>query len=246
MDESRFLAARDRIINGQPGKNGIGCLGEKTLHALLKSYLQPDESKQEVRVGGYIADIADGEKITEIQTRQFYRLRKKLDAFLPLYPVTVVFPVAGTKWLYWIDESTGEVTQKRKSPKTGTSYEIFRELYQIKPFLLNESLRFLIVVLEMEEYRLLDGWSGDRKKGSSRYDRIPLQVQYEVALGGAAGYAGLLPTGLPDTFTVKDFKAESRLSLKAAGAALNVLSHVGAAERTGKRGRMFLYRRTDT
>jgi hypothetical protein len=66
--------------------------------------------------------------------------------------VTVVYPVARTKWLVWIDEETGAVTKKRKSPKLGRPYEILRELYRIKPLLKNNNLRFCIVLLDIEEY----------------------------------------------------------------------------------------------
>ena len=58
----------------------------------------------------------DGE-IIEIQTRQFNRMRGKLQAFLPLYPVTIVYPIPYEKWLIWIDEDSGELSKKRKSPK---------------------------------------------------------------------------------------------------------------------------------
>lgn len=53
----------------------------------------------------------------EIQTRALYRLKPKLDKFLPFYPVTVVYPISYDKWVCWINEETGEITQKRKSPK---------------------------------------------------------------------------------------------------------------------------------
>ena len=46
----------------------------------------------------------------------------------------------------------------------------FKELYKIRPFLKNENLRFRFALIDMEEYRLLNGWSKDKKKGSERYD----------------------------------------------------------------------------
>ena len=41
----------------------------------------------------YVADIYKDGEIIEIQTRQFNRMRGKLQAFLPLYPVTIVYPI---------------------------------------------------------------------------------------------------------------------------------------------------------
>jgi len=189
MDPERFSEACRQVLDTERKKSGIGSLGEKTLHAILKRYFEPDETKHEVKIGAYIADIANQNGITEIQTRQFYKLRDKLADFLEIAEVTVVFPVAGTKWLSWIDEETGEAGGRRKSPKTGRPYEIFHELYQLKPLLTNSGLKFCIPVLQIEEYRLLNGWSRDKKKGSTRYDRIPVGMEYEVRIDGPSDYS---------------------------------------------------------
>lgn len=98
-------------------KGSIGTLGEKTLHALLKQYYEPDESKQEIKVGRFVADIKNDSGIIEVQTRNFNVLRRKLEAFLPEHEVTVVYPVAQTKWLLWINETTGEITKNAAHPK---------------------------------------------------------------------------------------------------------------------------------
>ena len=173
MNEEKFLKASQKIVNHHREKNKIGTLGEKTLHAVLKNYFEPDETKQEIRVGSYYADIFDGEEIIEIQTRQFNKLREKLSVFLKEYPVTIVYPVPGEKHLYWLDQESGELSRGRLSPKKGTPYEICAELYKIKNYLRNPNLHFHILILEVDEYRFLNGWSKDRKRGSSRCDRIP-------------------------------------------------------------------------
>ena len=56
MDAQRFQEAC-RLITQDRARSGIGTLGEKTLHAVIKHYLEPDERCHEIRVGGYIADI---------------------------------------------------------------------------------------------------------------------------------------------------------------------------------------------
>ena len=96
MDKDRFILAREKVLSGEMGKNGIGTLGEKTLHAVIKNYLEPREELQEVRVNGYVADICRENQIWEVQTRNFNTLRRKLEAFLPEYKVTVVYPIAAT------------------------------------------------------------------------------------------------------------------------------------------------------
>lgn len=242
FDQARLLAAAAKPddMKGSP----IGMLGEKTLHSVLKYYFEPDGNKQEIKIGNHIADILGDAGIIEIQTRHFYRLRDKLAGFLPDYPVTLVYPVAETKWLCWIDENTGETTKRRKSPKTGMPYEIFTELYRIKSFLKDGSLRICIVMLQLEEYRFLNGWGKDRKKGSTRYERIPLGIVDELNIHSLSDYGKLIPDIPEDSFTSREFKKASGLSISAARTALNVLSFVGAVERTGKKGNAFIYRRT--
>ena len=137
IDVKRFEDAKEKIIGKDRQRLQIGTLSEKTVHAVLKNYYEPDEDKQEIPIEGMYADIyADGE-IIEIQTRSFDRLREKLNRFLPLYKVSVVLPIPDIKWLIWIDEETGEMSDKRKSPKKGNAYQAFREFYKIKPYILN-------------------------------------------------------------------------------------------------------------
>ncbi len=83
-------------------RQGIGTLSEKTVHAVMKNYYAPDTDMHEIPIENFVADIFTGQEIIEIQTRAFYKMRRKLDAFLPLYPVTIVYPIpvffAQKKW----------------------------------------------------------------------------------------------------------------------------------------------------
>ncbi|MFQ9510509.1 MAG: hypothetical protein ACLRZ7_06295 [Lachnospiraceae bacterium] len=246
MDKVLFVQACEKIIHKDKIRNGIGTLSEKTLHAVLKNYFEPDESYHEVKVNSFVADIVRGNEIIEIQTRSFDKLRNKLENFLPNYHVTVVYPIAATKWMYWIDPETGEISSKRKSPKKGTPYEAFRELYKIKSYLLHPNLSICIIMIDMEEYRYLNGWSSDRKKGSSRCDRIPIDVVEEVCLDRPEDYEKLLPEVLQVDFTSKDYKKQSKLSLCHAQTALNVLYYAGVVKRTGKTSNLYLYERIGT
>lgn len=237
-----FHKACHQIIHQERERNGIGTLSEKTVHAVLKRFYEPDETHQEIPVDNFVADILRDGEIIEIQTRGFDRLRRKLDVFLQYYPVTVVYPIIHTKWLFWIDEETGEITKKRKSPKTGTIYDVIPELYKIKQYLNNPNLHLCLVLIDAEEYRLLNGWSRDRKKGSTRYDRIPKELVDEFYIGGISDYACLIPEGLPEEYTSKDFAACARISRSFAQTALNILHYIGIVERTGKSGRSYTYK----
>lgn len=241
MDTIRFEQAKEKIIGKDRLRQQIGTLSEKTIHAVVKNYYEPDDEKQEIPIEGMYADIFTGKEIIEIQTRRFDQVRKKLDRFLPLYPVTVVLPIPDTKWLIWIDEETGEFSQKRKSPKRGSAYEAFKELYKIKPYLKKEGLTIVLLFLDMEEYRLLNGWSRDKKKGSSRYDRIPVRITKEIYFSKAEDYLKLLPDTLSEEFTAAEFAKAAKINARQAGIVLNILFYLDVVTRVGKRGNAFVY-----
>ena len=241
-DEERFAEAKNKILGKNRERSGIGTLSEKTVHVILKHYYAPDESMHEIGLEGCVADVYTGSEIMEIQTGNFDRLRGKLERFLPLYPVTVIYPIPHDKWLIWIDEKTGEMSGKRKSPLHGSAYLAFKELYKIKNVLTNRNLRLRLVLLDMEEYRLLNGWSRDRKKGSSRYDRIPVRLAGEVCIDCPQDYLQLLPYDLPEVFTARQFGKQVHIPDRLASLTLHVLHHVGVVERVGKRGNAYEYR----
>ena len=241
MDTLRFEQAKEKIIGKDRQRLQIGTLSEKTVHAVVKHYYEPDEDKQEIPIEGLYADIFTGNEIIEIQTRSFDQVRKKLDRFLPEYPVTVVLPIPDTKWLIWIDEETGELTKPRKSPKKGSEYAAFKELYKIKPYLKKEGLTIVLLFLDMEEYRLLNGWSKDKKKGSSRYDGIPLRITREVRFESPSDYQILIPDSLEGEFTCAEFAKAAKINSRQANLVLNILFYLDVVKRTGKRGRAFVY-----
>lgn len=240
-NQKRFEEAKKKIIGMDRQRLGIGTYSEKTIHAIFKNFYEPDEDKQEIPIDHYVADIFTGGEIIEIQTRQFNRMRDKLAAFLPLYPVTIVYPIPREKWLIWIDEESGDLSNKRKSPKKGNAYQAFIELYRIKMFLKDPNLRLKLVLVDMEEYRLLNGWSRDRKKGSTRYDRIPTDFVGEVVLERVEDYMQFVPAQLEGEFTVKEFAKAAHIPAKLAQTVLNILYHVETVDRVGKQGNAYVY-----
>lgn len=243
MDEERalrFAQAKEKIIGKDRDRHGIGTLSEKTVHAVLKHFYAPDEEMHEIPIGPYVADIYTGSEIIEIQTRNFNVMRAKLACFLPQYPVTVVYPIPHSKWLSWIDEESGACLPRRKSPLTGNVYMAFPELYRIKMFLKDPNLRFRIVLLDMEEYRLLNGWSRDKKKGSSRYDRIPTELVEEIAIDGQRDYMQFIPPQL-ERFTSAEFAGAAHIRKPLAQTALNILYDMDVIRRVGKQKNSYLY-----
>ena len=241
LNREAFEQAKLKVLLKQNDPHGFGTLQEKTVQAVMTLSYEPDEDYHEVPIEGYIADIYTGERIIEIQNGNFNRLRPKLAAFLPLYPVTVVYPIPHYKWVIWMEEETGELSKKHKSPVTGNVYHAFPELYRIKQFLGHPNLSFAFPLLDIDEYRLLNGWSKNRKRGSSRYDRRPLALADEVRIDCAADFLQLVPYELQEPFTVKEFAQAAGIHRDLAGSTLPLLTYMQLLARAGKRGREYLY-----
>lgn len=241
MDKDRFYRAKEKITGMHRERHGIGTLKEKTVHAVLKNYYEEDEDKQEIPVENFVADVYNDSGIIEIQTAQFNRIRDKLACFLKLYPVTIVYPVPHFKYIVWVDGETGEYSQKRKSPVTGNEYFIFPELYKIKPYLLDENLRIRVVLLDMDEFHILNKSPKRRKKSAGKYDRFPLEMVDEVIIERKEDYMQFIPYTLDGNFTSKEFAKEAHISVPLAQVTLNILYHVGMIDKVGKNGNSIVY-----
>ena len=244
-DYEAFVNAKDKIIGKAHNNKGIGTLSEKTLHAVLKLYYEPDEDKHEVAMSGYYADVYNDKGIIEIQTRQLNKLRDKLSVFLQDYHVTVVYPLPFNKWLSWVNPDNGEVQGRRKSPRHFTEYDAFYELYKIKSYLKNPNLSINLVLMDMEEYKLLNGWSYDKKRGSTRYDRVPVGIRRIVKFDRIEDYMQLVPADLKEEFTVKDFAMAAGVSVEASRYTLNILNYLEIVKRTGRVKNGYVYNVTE-
>ncbi len=236
-----FNSITAEILRQSRGENGIGTLGEHSLHAVLKAYFCPDLTKTEVKIGRYVADICIDDHIVEIQTRALWRLRDKLNTFTQDHTVTVVFPIAVEKYVAWIDPETGTIGDRRKSPKHGTIYDAIPELYDLRGFIGKPGFSVKLVLLNMNDYRLKNGRGNGGKRGSSRFERIPTALLDEIDLVCTDDYMMMLPADLPDRFTAKDYAKSTKLRLDKARKALALLFELGIAKRVERNKNGFLY-----
>lgn len=241
MDKQAFALALECAENSSKACGGIGTLQEKILHLTLKHYFEPLEISHEIKIGRYVADIVNENGIIEIQTRSFDKLRNKLSDFLDVANVTVVYPIPASKWIIWVDTQTGESSAKRKSPKKGNFYSAFYELYKIKNLLTSPLLNIHLLLIDMIEYKNLNGWSKNKKRGSSRNVIIPVELVDELVISSPADFLKLVPFPPPEQFSSRDFAKATGLSLKLAQTALNVLFSVGAVQRIGKNRNSYIY-----
>lgn len=232
-DKEAFARAQIKVLETTGARLGIGTLAEKSVHAVLKNYYDPDDHHQEVPVENYIADIFNDGKIIEIQTQQMNRLRDKLETFLPLYQVTVVHPVIAEKTLIYLDGQTGKFSSMRKSPKKENLYSAFEEIYKIKMFLRDPNLRLKLVTLVVEEYRL--------ENGGGKYDCVPSAILDEVEINCPQDYMRFIPSELDGPFTSKRFAKVAHIPMELAQVVIRVLYYVRVITRVGKEGNLYLY-----
>ncbi|MEG1931480.1 MAG: hypothetical protein RR075_00040, partial [Pygmaiobacter sp.] len=239
MESERFAALCAETFPAAGG--GIGTLGEKQLHAVFKRYCEPRTELHEIKLGRYVADIYNENGVTEIQTGSFSALRKKLPALLAHYPVTLVHPLAATKYLRWIDPLTGAVSERRRSPKRGDYLDAFYQLCHIPELLSSAGLSVTLYLVDLEEYRLQNGWGNSGKRGSVRVQRMPLALVGERILREPRDYLALLPQNLPDPFTTTELRRAAKRSAALAAKAVHTLTLLGALQKVGKRGNSILY-----
>ncbi len=239
MDKELFLSLCQNTMAPQAVKGKIGTYSEKLLHSIIKYYFDRSGEYHEKKIGRFVADIAFEDRIVEIQTRQFFKMKGKLEAFLERCPTTIVYPVALSKTLVWVDPETGEETKPRKCPSRLAEYDVFPELYSIKEFLKNKNLSVVILQIELLEKRILCGYSKDRKKGSVRLERYPAALLGEIHIDCPDDYKRFLPD--EQTFTAKEFGKIFRLSAKKTQSAIHVLKYMNAIVPVSKTGNAIIY-----
>ena len=137
-----------------------------------------------------------------------------------------------------MDPETGELKDRRRSPKRGRAAGLLPELVYLKPFLKDPHLSFLLVKLEGEELRLL---TPGKRHPATPLEFAPTRFLGTARLKTAADYAALLPPDLPETFTARALGKALGLPAGQSSAAANVLCHMGAIRRTGAQGKAYLY-----
>ena len=240
-DRARFDRARYTVLGETYGKEGIGVLAERSLHRILKLYLEEREEYHEVKLMGSVADIMNGEEIYEIQTRALTKLKPKLEKFLSQYPVTVVYPLVYDKYLRWIDKETGKISERRKSPKRSTVYDAFWELYNIREYLSNPNLSVKLIFLNVEEFKYREAKAFGRTRRSVRAESIPISIEREIDLVRADDYRIFIPEGLPEAFSAADFNRAVGKSFRYGYSGIQILRSVGLVSEGERVGRKIIY-----
>lgn len=240
-DALRYRQICELVRSLQRERSGIGTLAEKSVHLSLKYFIDSDTSHHEVPVSGFVADVLNDSGIHEIQTSGFGSMRRKLEAYLCLYHVEIVYPVIERRRVRWIEPSDGEIVREYMSPRHPRPAEIFSELLYLGDALTNERLSFTLVSLECEETRLCDGYGADKRRRATRIDTLPCELLGVRRFEHAADMGELLPYSAGDTFTADELRRYLHAPGRAGWAALKVLEELSIIRRTGKSGRKIVY-----
>jgi len=233
-DKLRFEnLIRDLAVLGRDDA-GIGTYKEKSLHYILKNFFCSDKNCHEVSYKGFVADVMKDGYITEIQSSSLSGLKNKLDAFLEENCVRIVFPVIEKRNIVWVDPDTGDMKRSKRSVSRENMYVLIRELIYIIDYLRDPMLTVTAVTLHADDYRLLDGWSKDKKKGATKLDTVPSDIVSIDDLVFPQFLTRFVPENLPERFTRDDFAAASCLRGRALWAVLKVMCELRVILKTEK------------
>lgn len=223
-------------------KKRIGTLGEKSLHAALKSSIALQGDRLEAPLGNYVIDILRGETCIEVQTGNFANTKRKLTELLQTHTVRLVYPVSAERHILRLSMD-GEIISRRKSPKRGNVFDLFSELVSIATLAAQPNFSVEVIFTQEEQVWRDDGAGSWRRKHWSIVDHRLMGIVGAHAFTSVADYAALLPDTLPAVFTSTDAATQLKIPRPLAGKMLYCLRVMGAVEvLTRKRGNAFLYK----
>lgn len=262
-----LLCESARIPSEEDTYDGIGTLAEKQMHAAIKRFLCPDETKHEILLDGsaghipqvtaegekkpkkrrFVADILDKNTVYEIQTGGFSPLRDKIAWILEntTYNVMVIHPIAETKWISTINSKTGNIENRTRSPQKGRIEDIASELYFFRDFLASPRFSLVLLMIEGEQYRKNLQTDGRKRPRYRKYEMIPVSLLRAHIFKTIDDYKYFLPESLPNPFCVKNFSAKTKICGMDAYSIVKTLLHLGLLEEHGNLGRAAAYKICD-
>ena len=238
--------------------DGIGTLSEKQMHAAIKKFICPDETKHEIKIQNsehyvgsnetknrkFVADVLDGNTIYEIQTGGFAPLKDKLAWILEntTYNIVLIHPMPENLYVSYIDED-GKISPRRKSNQSKKLKHIVGELYHIKSFINNPRFTLIALMIEADQYRKRN--TQKKRARTKKYETIPSSLIRAHIFSCADDYKTFLPDSLEGEFTVKQFSKSSGILGIDAYSIVKLLSELGHIEECGNIGRAKAYRKRD-
>ena len=221
---------------------GIGTYSEKRLHRILKS-LYAGVDCQEIPVGDYVADVLCDGVITEVQTGDFRKYLSKLRYYLDAteYKIRLVIPLISEKMLIRMDEETGEVIRKKRSPLKKGFFHGLAALYPIREILPSDRVEIDVLLISAKEHRYSERVKY-RKSGAYISDMFPQRITDERSFSKQSDYLFFLPE--QDEFTAKEYSSFGKIKGRELYSCLNTLCQIGVISRK-KEGKSYVYTKKD-
>ncbi|MDR1949669.1 MAG: hypothetical protein LBQ38_09770 [Spirochaetaceae bacterium] len=223
-------------------ENRIGTERESSLHRSLKLRYAGAAARTETSLAGYVCDgVSETGELLEIQTGSFGPLKQKAEDLSALGLVRIVHPIIITRHIELYD-TEGLLISRRKSPRKGTIWDLFKALLYAPELPLNPRIHIELALVDTRERRIRDGLGSWRRRGVSIADRELAAYHGSVPLQTINDYRRFVPFSEETEFTVKLLGDRARISPVIARKTLYVLTKLGLTERTGKEGNAYRYR----
>jgi hypothetical protein len=218
-------------------------MNESSLHSAIKEWYSLPEDEFEVKTGQYVADIVRGDLIVEIQIMNFSEIKKKLKNLVHKHRVRLVYPIVERKCIVHINKS-GEVVNRRRSPRKGKLTDLFRELVRIPELIKEVNFSLEVLLIDEEEIRIDDGRGNWRRRGASIKDRKLISVNTIILFENSIDFLKLLPEELHETFTNKELAKSKKVSVRTAQQITYCFRKSGMIRVIEKRGRELVFQKT--
>ena len=219
----------------------IGTERESSLHRSLKFQYSGKEGITETISGTYICDArSDKGELIEVQTGSFGPLKEKVKSLCRKGKVRIIHPIAVQKHIELYD-SEGGLVHRRKSPRKGSTWDLFKALLYAPEIPSLKNLTIELVLIDLVEKRINDGKGSWRRRGISIVDRIQEAGHGSVILKNQKDYLQFIPFKKSEQFTVRDLCKKAGINNNLARKALYVLEKMNLVERTGKQGNAIIY-----
>ncbi len=225
----------------QPEQPQIGTLNEGSLHADLKQHYSEPGDVSEAPLHGFVVDLLrtqnNQNNIIEIQTTSFASMRKKLNALLDTYKITIVYPISIHTTLLKPNKAP------RKSPKRGDLFTIFSELVSIPDLLHHPNLSFEAVLVSVSKIQKYDKQLRRNRGGYRTINTQLISIHETHHFHHLKDFMELLPDGLPNKFTTADISNLAKISRSTAQQMAYCFRKAGVIVEIGKKKEGKVYER---
>jgi len=216
---------------------------ESSLHRSLKFRYSGSGGETETLAGSYVCDgrTSEGELI-EVQTGSFGPLKEKVKKLTKTGKLRIIHPIIVQKYIELYDVK-GRLLHRRKSPRKGSSWDLFKALIYGPELPLLKNLSIELALIDIIEKRIDDGKGSWRRKGVSISDHILSAYHNSIVLKSLRDYRQFVPYTKKELFTVRDFGKKAGVNPTLARKVLYTLTKMGIIEQAGKQGRANIYKR---